>query len=129
MAAWHGNGPGQGPGHGGPARGAGTGGPAKAFTVDSPRALASDTNADLETQVYRAEQRRKNRERREKAWQTIDEIVDDKAHPARFHAARETLNRLDGMPTQKTELTGADGAAVKIEAIRRVIVDPRNPDA
>ena len=63
-------------------------------------------NHDAEEQAYRAEQRKLNRERRRRAWEALDGMVRDKTHPSHFHASKETLNRIDGMPTAKTKVEG-----------------------
>ena len=44
-------------------------------------------------------------------------------------AALEKLGKHLGMFKDKVELSGADGGNLKVELIRRVIVDPGNPDA
>jgi hypothetical protein len=138
MAWTHNNNPPGGPGHGGPARGAGTGGPAVPFSADSVRGDAKIDNLDADEQAYRQERRAESRERRrlkeertveleDRLYQVGMGLVAD-ATAVQIQAARSVHAIWNGMPTQKTELTGADGDAVKIEAIRRVIVDPRNPD-
>jgi hypothetical protein len=114
--------PAKGAGRGGPAKGAGSG-PAKPFTADShdPAVLEREhaLNGDSDEQAYRAEQRKLNRELRKEAWAALRELVRNKKHPSRFNAARETLNRIDGMPVQKNEHTGADGEAIVTEVIYR----------
>ena len=79
--------------------------PARPFTRDEPTIVsASDSNSDADAQSYRLKRRADNRERREKAWTALDALVDDADHPSHFNAARETLNRLDGMPAQTAKI-------------------------
>jgi len=119
--------PAKGAGVGGPAKGPGVGGPAQGpaqpFTADTPTRAPVERmhalNHDAEEQAYRAEQRKLNRERRKKAWEALDGMVRDKTHPSHFQASKETLNRIDGMPVQKNEHTGADGEAIVTEVIYR----------
>ena len=132
---------GNGAGHGGSARGAGKHGTRPAYTADSPTRMdASDLNDDPEAQAHRAAMRRDNRTRRIKAWDALDALVDDPAHPAHFSATRETLNRLDGMPVQPTitaavndiaRLTDADIAAelARLEREAAALIDGTTGEA
>lgn len=45
----------------------------------------------------------------------------------RVQAADKALDRLQGKATQRTELLTPDGESLKIEGIRRIIVDPAKP--
>lgn len=106
-----------------PAGGPGSG-PAQPFTAPGPALL---DNHDPEEQAYRKEQRRLKRELRARMMGVLVEVAEDKAQPgaARSASADRVLDRIDGKPTQKTVLTGNDDGPVKIEAVRRVIIDPK----
>ena len=91
-------------GSNGPAKGGGDR-PAQPFTADSPtRVSAATLNGDVATNGYRGKRLVDNRLRREKAWAALDALVEAAEHPAHFSAARETLNRLDGMPAQTAKI-------------------------
>jgi hypothetical protein len=45
-----------------------------------------------------------------------------------LNAANAFLDRVEGKPVARTELTGKDGAPVEMSQIRRVIVDPARGD-
>ena len=68
--------------------------------------------------------------KRAKVMATWEAVIDDKdaPHAAKIAAAAKIAERSDGLPRQHVELSGPDGDALKIEAVRRVIVDPKATD-
>jgi hypothetical protein len=100
------------------------GGKPQPFTADSPTRVsdAAERNTDPETKEYRGEQIRLSRERRRNAWAALDAMVKKSKHPSHFNATRETLNRVEGMPVQKTEITGAGGGP--LQSVGIVTDDP-----
>jgi hypothetical protein len=115
--------------------GSGWGGPAKGFVRKPPRAFtAADaaetgvnvaaTNHDLEAQAYRQKQWSKARLRRERMEQLADaavvvlgQILKDEKHLRRFEAAREALNRVDGMPGRTDSDNSEGSSALTIRVI------------
>lgn len=49
-----------------------------------------------------------------------DQWVDEPDHNVRLKAGDSILNRVDGLPTARTELTGADGGPVTLAALLAV---------
>lgn len=121
-----GQGPGQGPGWGGPARGAHP-------AIDSVpvlEAVSKMAQLRIDDPEAWALRQAKNVVRKERGAllenELFDIAMDSDQHPAtRVQAIDKALDRLQGKPVQRTELTGADGEALKIEGVRRVIVDPQ----
>ena len=107
---------GNGAGHGGPAKGF-VRKPPRAFTTDSAtRVNPADSNGDPEAQAYRTKQQSRSRARRERLEDLADaalvvmaQIMRDAQHPKRFDAAREALNRTDGVPAQRVDPPDGDG--------------------
>jgi hypothetical protein len=121
------NGPAQGAGTGGAAKGVGSG-PAQPFTPDShdPAVLEREhaLNHDAGEQAYRAEQRKLNRERRKKAWEVVEETMADPGHKDRYAAAKDTLDRIEGRATQKTEVSGPGGGPITLESLVTASLQP-----
>jgi hypothetical protein len=59
----------------------------------------------------------------------VDIATSGESEAARVSAANAILDRGYGKPHQAVQMTGAEGGPLKVELIRRVIVDPGNPDA
>ena len=49
----------------------------------------------------------------------------DLAADGEMWAVKELGDRLDGKPTQQTEISGPDGGAIQVSKIERVIADPK----
>lgn len=59
----------------------------------------------------------------------LDSIVDkmiEQAMEGDKDARRDIFDRVAGKPAQSLELSGADGDAIQLEKIERVIVNPKN---
>lgn len=102
---------------------------------DSLRFLKAKTMAWEE--LYPDEAAEKDRERKlkamlsvasEDALEAMHEIVEDKTHKDRASTARALFEHKMGKAKQAVELTGKDGGALEVKEIRRVIVDPRDPN-
>jgi hypothetical protein len=66
----------------------------------------------------------------EAAMQVLFDIATSgESEAARVSAANAILDRGYGKPHQAVQMTGPEGGPLKVELIRRVIVDPGNPDA
>lgn len=109
--AWnHNPNPPTGPGIGGPANGPGKGpgsGPAAPFTADSPtRGDPTLDNHDQDEQAYRKRRQAENRKLREEMMAVLVAVAKDTKQPGmtRGMMADKVLDRIDGKPTQKTEL-------------------------
>ena len=106
-------------------KGQGTGPPAAPFSAEKPLsyqitpAEAAALNSDPVEIEFRAQRRKLKRALAEKAWAALEAMVDEPAHPAHFNATRELLNRVDGVPVQKTEVTGEDGGPLVTEVVYR----------
>lgn len=59
----------------------------------------------------------------------VDIATSGESEAARVSAANAILDRGYGKPHQAVQMTGPEGGPLKVELIRRVIVDPGNPDA
>jgi hypothetical protein len=65
----------------------------------------------------------------EAAMQVLFDIATGgESEAARVSAANAILDRGYGKPHQAVQMTGPEGGPLKVELIRRVIVDPGNPD-
>lgn len=97
---------GNGAGHGGPAKGRGWGGDPKGASAAQKLAPAGDDYSDqiraLSRDPKHAEAKAPLRELALTAWV---EVIKDAAHPQRVVAAEKLMDRLDGKPTQPTDLT------------------------
>lgn len=121
---------GNGQGLWGPAKGAGSG-PAKPFGADSPtRKTIPGGVGDPIKKLTREEKASRDEDRAEQYRQIIHDIAIDPKTPKalKLYAVERGLDRIEGKPPQKTQLTGPDDGPVKVETIRRVIVDPRDPN-
>lgn len=128
---------GNGKGIGGPAKGPGIGGPAKGEGKHAPTKIREgvptpvvEDNRDPDEQAYRQDRKRWKRETREAMLKVLVDNANDIANRGlvQITAANSVLDRIDGKPVQKNQITGDDDGPVKIETIRRVIVRPGNTD-
>jgi hypothetical protein len=119
-----GNGPGKGAGWGNPP-GDHSPTPKQPFTAESTTRISNPDNPP--PRLTREEKALRDEDRAEKYRQFIDDTVSNVAasDETRLRASAMGLDRIEGTPVQKTQLTGADGEALKIETIRRVIIDPK----
>ena len=130
----HGNGAGygygKGPGWGGPKRGVQETRGERAAPFTRNNAVAMLENDDPDEQAYRAKRRKDRRERRDLAERVLQaEAVKAKESRDRTNAADRLLTHLGPEQPSRVELSGPEGSALKVEAIRRVIIDPRNPNS
>lgn len=121
-----GSGPGQGPGWGGSAKGAHEA--IEAVPV-AENIRMMDILKITDPEEY-ARRKAKNVDRKDRAAmlesELFDVAMDIDIHAAtRVQAMDKALDRLQGKPTQRTELAGVDGQPLKLEQIRRVIIDPK----
>ena len=135
------NGPATGDGLYGPAQGAGAGGPARnpkkatkkdgspnpAAPLPEERKFSAENQPAPLTDEQRAQRREIAADKEARINQLNDNLMDlalnGKFEQTRTAATIAALNRLAGMPTQRSEISGQGGGP--IETIRRVIVDPK----
>jgi hypothetical protein len=135
--------PASGPGWGGDAKGAGKGGAhapqkrttkrGKANEADATGAITTETAAGMAERGTDPEVRAVNAAKLADRVATAEELklrlsylaFNAEHEMTSLHATDKLLDRIEGKPTQKTELTGADGGPVAVTEIRRVIVDPK----
>lgn len=134
MPARRGNGPGRGgPASGIPAGGAGWGGPAKGASTAPRLQPAGDPLSDmLRAQRHAPDTRAAAEERRRKAMQLYEQVVDDEGQPimARLAAATHLLDRLDGKPVAtQVNIKGDPFAGWSAEQLERAAeLLERHPD-
>jgi hypothetical protein len=114
----------------GAGKGEGWGGPAKGFAKKTERPKFEPGNAAAVGRS--APDRERILSDQEKARALRDHLfflsLNAERQETQRSACESLLNRIEGMPVARTELTGADGAPVALTAIRRVIVDPKSEE-
>lgn len=53
-----------------------------------------------------------------KAWQALEDIIEDPIHKDREKAAEYVINRIHGKPLQKEEVSGPEGGPVRFDVTR-----------